>query len=137
MTSRFLSAVTILVPSYDEGLQFFIEVLGFVLIEDTVMSATKRWVLVAPSATAETRLLLAQAADDTQRAAIGSQAGGRVLMFLQTDNFARDYARLKASGCVKFMEPEPRVEAYGTVIVFQDPFGNKWDLIERAAAQQS
>ena len=132
--SRIISAVSVLVPTYDEGIEFFVNVLGFVLIEDTQLSPEKRWVLVAPTAAAETRLLLAKPSDEQQRNSIGCQAGGRVFLFLRTDDFDRDYARLAKAEGVRF-HGEPRHETYGTVVVFQDPFGNKWDLIEHAKPQ--
>lgn len=127
-----LGAVAILVPSYEEGLRFFAGALGFDVIEDTELAPGKRWVLVGPPGSSETRLLLATAASDEQRAAIGSQGGGRVFLFLHTDDFWRDHTRYKAAG-VRFLE-EPRTESYGTVAVFQDPFGNKWDLLQRTSS---
>lgn len=123
-----IAAVTLVVPSYDEAIGFFVGTLGFDLVEDTQLSPTKRWVLVAPSGSAETRLLLAKAAGENQRAAIGNQTGGRVFLFLQTEDFQRDYETYLSKG-VRFLE-KPRHEAYGTVAIFQDPFGNRWDLIE-------
>jgi catechol 2,3-dioxygenase-like lactoylglutathione lyase family enzyme len=126
-----LGAVAVIVPSYEEGLGFYAGTLGFDIIEDTELAPGKRWVLVAPPGSSETRLLLAMAATDEQRRAIGAQGGGRVFLFLHTDDFARDHQRFHAAG-VRFLE-EPRVEPYGTVAVFADPFGNKWDLIERRA----
>lgn len=123
-----LSGVTLLVPDYDEAIAFYVDALGFVLIEDTPLSASKRWVLVAPPGSSETRLLLAKADGRDQLAAIGNQTGGRVFLFLQTDDFVRDHTAMTEKG-VTFLE-EPRLEVYGTVAVFQDPFGNKWDLIE-------
>ena len=128
---RQIAAVSILVPDYDEAIAFYVGVLGFVLIEDTVLGPTKRWVLVAPTPTAQTRLLLAEAADDAQRAAIGNQTGGRVFLFLDTADFWSDHATLRRHG-VTFLG-EPRTEPYGTVAVFLDPFGNKWDLVERTS----
>ncbi|WP_422378539.1 VOC family protein [Roseibium sp.] len=125
---QLISALTLVVPDYDAGIAFYVEKLGFDLIEDTALSATKRWVLVAPKGSSETRLLLAQAEGDTQQASIGHQAGGRVFLFLSTDDFDRDHEAMLAKG-VMFLE-EPRTEAYGKVAVFQDPFGNKWDLIQ-------
>lgn len=125
-----LSAVSIVVPDYDQALAFYVGTLGFELIEDTRLSDEKRWVLVAPPGSSECRLLLARADGSEQRAAIGNQTGGRVFLFLQTDNFARDHVTMLGKG-VNFLE-EPRTEAYGTVAVFQDPFGNKWDLIQPA-----
>jgi catechol 2,3-dioxygenase-like lactoylglutathione lyase family enzyme len=128
-----ISALALLVPGYDEAIAYYVERLGFELVEDTVLSATKRWVVVAPPGNSETGLLLARADSPEQRAAIGNQAGGRVFLFLKTDDFDRDFARLKKAG-VEFLE-EPRVEAYGKVAVFRDAFGNKWDLIEPLANQ--
>lgn len=126
---RSLSAVTLLVPDYDQGLAYYCDVLGFTLIEDTPLSETKRWVLVSPSGTKDFCLLLAKADGPAQNNAIGAQTGDRVFLFLNTDDFERDYRDYRKSG-VKFLE-EPRHEPYGSVCVFQDPFGNKWDLIER------
>ena len=128
-----ISALALLVPGYDEAIAYYVERLGFELVEDTVLSATKRWVVVAPPGNSETGLLLARADSPEQRAAIGNQAGGRVFLFLKTDDFDRDFARLKKAG-VEFLE-EPRLEAYGKVAVFRDTFGNKWDLIEALANQ--
>lgn len=127
--SMHISALTLIVPDYDQALDFYIDCLGFHLVEDTTLSATKRWVVVAPTTSCKTHILLAQAADKKQESSIGNQAGGRVFLFLETDNFQQEFARLKDNG-VHFLE-EPRIEPYGTVTVFQDPFGNKWDLIER------
>ena len=127
---RTLSAVTLVVPDYDAAIAFYVGVLGFVLIEDTRLNEDKRWVLVAPSAGAECRLLLAKAASEQQRQAIGAQAGGRVFLFMNTDDFARDHESMRKAG-VRFLEA-PRAEPYGVVAVFEDPFGNRWDLIEPA-----
>ena len=127
-----LSAVAILVPDYEAGLAFFVGVLGFGVIEDIDQGGGKRWLLVAPDRAAPTRLLLARAATDRQVAAVGDQSGGRVFLFLETDDFARDHARLSAAGIV--FEEAPRRESYGTVAVFRDPFGNRWDLIQPASA---
>ena len=125
-----ISAITLLVPDYDAGIAFYVGVLGFTLVEDRAMSASKRWVLVAPPGARETRLLLAKADGSAQEARIGHQTGGRVFLLLSTDDFARDHAAMLAKG-VMFLEA-PRAESYGTVAVFQDPFGNKWDLIQPA-----
>ncbi|KZM50447.1 VOC family protein [Labrenzia sp. OB1] len=125
-----IGALALVVPDYDLAIAFYTQKLGFDLIENTRLSDGKRWVLVAPRGSTETRLLLALAANDDQRAAIGNQTGGRVFLFLETDDFDRDHQAMLAAG-VTFLE-EPRVEPYGKVAVFQDPFGNKWDLIERA-----
>ncbi len=122
-----LALVAVVVPDYDLALSFFVDTLGFELLEDTDMGGGKRWVRVAPEG-AETQFLLARAVGEQQEAAIGNQGGGRVWLFLQTDDFARDHARLHAAG-VAFQE-DPRHEPYGSVAVFEDPFGNRWDLIE-------
>ncbi len=127
---RAIAHVTFLVPNYDEGISFFVEALGFDLIEDTPLGGGKRWVLVRPSGGNGSSLLIAEAADEAQRSATGRQTGGRVGFFLHTDDFARDHRRMLDRG-VEFLE-EPRHEAYGTVAVFRDPFGNSWDLIEPA-----
>lgn len=121
-----LSALAILVPDYDAGIAFFVGQMGFDLLEDTDIGDGKRWVRVAPKG-AETAFLLAKAVGD-QTAAIGNQGGGRVWLFLETDDFARDHAAMTAKG-VQF-EETPRTEPYGTVAVFRDPFGNRWDLIQ-------
>lgn len=128
---RQIGLVALVVPDYEAGLAFFVDTLGFTCREDRDMGDGKRWVVVAPAGGAGTALLLARAADARQRAAIGNQTGGRVGFFLETDDFARDHAAMAARGVV-FEEP-PRTEGYGTVAVFRDPFGNRWDLIERAS----
>ena len=125
--TRSIALVTLVVPDYDAAIDFYVHTLGFDLLEDTPLSETKRWVRVAPPG-AQTALLLAKADGAAQQAAIGNQTGGRVGFFLQTDDFARDHNAMLAKGFV-FRE-EPRHEAYGTVAVFQDPFGNLWDLIQ-------
>jgi catechol 2,3-dioxygenase-like lactoylglutathione lyase family enzyme len=127
-----IAAFTLIVPDYDEAIAYYTGKLGFDLIEDSRLSATKRWVRVAPSSASQTCLLLAKAADTAQVQAIGNQAGGRVLLFLHTDDFDRDYARYRAAG-VDFIE-QPRKETYGKVVVFRDPYGNKWDLVEKPVA---
>ena len=133
LMKQFISAVALLVPDYDEAIAFYVDSLGFTLVEDTRMSETKRWVLVAPPGSNETRLLLAKADGEAETQAIGNQTGGRVLLFLMTDDFKRDHSKMTSSG-VTFLET-PRKEIYGQVAVFQDPFGNKWDLIEPAASR--
>ena len=127
MTHQRLALVSLLVPDYDAALLYYVDVLGFTPCEDTVISADKRWVVVTPPG-GECGILLAKAATTDQRAAIGKQAGGRVFLFLHTDDFARDHAAMGARG-VHFVEA-PRHESYGMVAVFEDPFGNRWDLIE-------
>ena len=125
---RHLAAVTLVVPDYDEAIDYYVGRLGFHLVEDTPLEADKRWVFVAPSVGASSGFLLAKAATQEQTAAIGAQTGGRVFLFLHTDNFYRDYNAWKEKG-VEFTEA-PREESYGTVVVFRDLFGNKWDLIQ-------
>lgn len=124
-----LSTLSILVPTYEAGLAFFVGQLGFDLLEDSDHGGGKRWVKVAPKG-AETAFLLAQASTPEQTAAIGNQGGGRVWLILETDDFARDHAAYLAAGIT--FEEDPRHEPYGTVAVFCDPFGNRWDLIEFA-----
>lgn len=126
--SRRLFMVAIVVPDYDEAIAHFTEDLGFELLEDTDMGNGKRWVRVAFGG--GSAILLARAANPEQQAAIGNQAGGRVGFFLHTDDFAADHAHMTARG-VRF-EEVPRFEAYGTVAVFRDRYGNRWDLIEPA-----
>jgi catechol 2,3-dioxygenase-like lactoylglutathione lyase family enzyme len=125
-----LGAVTFLVHDYDEAITFFVEALDFDLIEDSAQGDGKRWVTVAPRGSKGTRLLLAKAATGEQRAQVGKQGGGRAFLFLQTDDFAGDLARMREHG-VRFRE-EPRDEPYGTVVVFEDLYGNGWDLIQPA-----
>ncbi|MGP1397089.1 MAG: VOC family protein [Inquilinaceae bacterium] len=125
-----LAAVTLLVDDYDRAIAFYVGRLGFDLIEDTALGPGRRWVLVAPPGAPGTRLLLARADTDAQRARIGDQTGGRVMLFLHTDDFQRDHEAMRARGVV-FLE-QPRIETYGTVAVFGDPYGNRWDLIEPA-----
>jgi len=124
-----LALTALLVAEYDPAIAFFTGALGFDLIEDTPQGGAKRWVVVAPAGGGG-GLLLARAADDGQRAAIGKQGGGRVFLFLETDDFDRDHARMSAAG-VRFLET-PRREPYGSVAVFEDISGNRWDLIEKA-----
>jgi catechol 2,3-dioxygenase-like lactoylglutathione lyase family enzyme len=130
--SRRISQTALLVRDYDEAIRFFTRALGFELLEDSPRENGKRWVRVAPPGGAGAALLLARAATPEQERFIGNQAGGRVFMFLETDDFAGDLARMQAVG-VRFTE-EPRHEAYGTVVVFLDLYGNKWDLIGRKGA---
>jgi catechol 2,3-dioxygenase-like lactoylglutathione lyase family enzyme len=129
-----LAMVSMLVPDYDEAIAFYVGVMGFELAEDTDLGGGKRWVVVTPPATRGAAqgasLLLARASDD-QRDAIGRQGGGRVWLFLHTDDFERDHRRMTAGG-VTFLE-EPRPEPYGIVAVFEDCYGNRWDLLELAA----
>ncbi|MEO0911857.1 MAG: VOC family protein [Pseudomonadota bacterium] len=122
-----LALATLVVPDYDDAIAFFTETLSFRLVEDTPQGA-KRWVVVAPAGGAG--LLIAKASSDAQTAAIGHQTGGRVAFFLETDDFDRDHAAMRAKG-VEFLET-PRNEAYGKVAQWRDPWGNLWDLIEKA-----
>jgi uncharacterized glyoxalase superfamily protein PhnB len=124
---RKIAQFALVVADYDEAIAYFTNVLNFVLIEDTILSDTKRWVLVAPLIDSDCKILLAKAATDEQKAHIGNQTGGRVFLFLNTDDFYRDYNDLKAKG-VEFVR-DPSIEAYGTVAVFKDMYGNLWDLI--------
>jgi catechol 2,3-dioxygenase-like lactoylglutathione lyase family enzyme len=124
-----LALVALVVRDYDEALDFFVNTLGFVLVEDSfVPEQAKRWVVIAPNGASESRLLLARASNAEQQSRIGSQTGGRVFLFLHTDNFWRDYESYRAKGVI-FVR-EPREEAYGTVAVFKDLYGNLWDLVQ-------
>lgn len=126
--SQSLAQLTLLVHDYDEAIAWYTRRLGFTLREDTPLGSGKRWVVVAPPGSTGTGLLLAQAATDEQRAAVGRQAGGRVFLFLHTDDFWSDYRRMLAAG-VTFRET-PREEPYATVAVFEDLYGNPWDLLQ-------
>ena len=119
-----------MVHDYDEAIAFYTCKLGFRLIEDSDLGGGKRWVQIAPAKATGTTLLLAKASNDQQREFVGCQAGGRVFLFLHTDDFWRDYRNMQDSG-VRFHE-EPRHEPYGLVVVFEDLYGNKWDLIQPA-----
>ena len=123
-----LHAVTLVVPDYDEAIAFYTETLNFALLQDITLGEGKRWVRVAPPGSGGASLLLAQADGPDQKAAIGNQTGGRVGFFLETDNFQRDHAAMREND-VHF-EEDPRHEPYGTVAVWCDPFGNRWDLIQ-------
>ena len=126
--SQTIERVALLVRDYDEAIAYYTGRLGFALIEDTPLGDGKRWVVVAPPGGTGTALLLARAATPEQVARVGDQAGGRVFLFLATDDFWRDYRALRSRG-VTFAE-EPRREAYGTVAVFVDLYGNRWDLLQ-------
>ncbi|MDA4846313.1 VOC family protein [Hoeflea poritis] len=126
-----IANVSLLVPSYDEGITFYVGKLGFELVTDTDLGGGVRWVLVRPKGGNGTALLLAEPGNERQAARIGDQTGGRVGFFLFTDDFARDHESMSEQGVV-FLEA-PRTESYGTVAVFMDPFGNKWDLLQPAA----
>jgi catechol 2,3-dioxygenase-like lactoylglutathione lyase family enzyme len=120
--------IALIVHDYDEAIKFYTEKLDFVLIEDTVLSPEKRWVLVKPDRESECSILLAKATNETQKASIGNQTGGRVFLFLETDNFQKNYEKMLEKG-IDFVR-KPSQEEYGTVAVFADLYGNLWDLIE-------
>ena len=126
--TQHLGALALLVHDYDSAIAFYVDKLGFTLAEDSDLGGGKRWVRVAPPGAQETSLLLARAVTPEQAARVGDQTGGRVFLFLRTDDFARDHARMAARG-VTFVRP-PRQEAYGWVAVFADLYGNLWDLLE-------
>jgi catechol 2,3-dioxygenase-like lactoylglutathione lyase family enzyme len=126
--AQHIGYIALLVRDYDEAISYFTEKLGFALAEDTDLGGGKRWVLIAPPGAAETRLLLAKAASADQLSRVGDQTGGRVFLFLHTDDFWRDYEAYRSRG-VRFREV-PREEPYGIVAVFDDLYGNRWDLIE-------
>ena len=124
-----IAHIALLVNDYDEAIKFYTDKLNFILVEDTVLSEDKRWVLVQPKGANECCLLLAKAANEPQKISVGNQAGGRVFLFLHTDNFKRDYQNL-IDKKIKIVRA-PQTETYGTVAVFEDLYGNLWDLIER------
>jgi catechol 2,3-dioxygenase-like lactoylglutathione lyase family enzyme len=126
--NQHLALIALVVKEYDEAIDFYCNQLGFVLKEDTVMSETKRWVIVQPKGEGHCSLLLAKAVGDEQQIRIGNQTGGRVFLFLYTDDFWRDYNNFTLNG-IEFVR-EPKEEPYGTVAVFKDLYGNLWDLIE-------
>ena len=127
--SQAIGRIALVVRDYDEAIAYFTRSLGFELLEDTPQGPSKRWVVVAPPGGSGTALLLARAATPEQERRIGDQTGGRVFLFLSTDDFWGDYRRMRAGG-VAFAE-EPRQESYGMVVVFRDLYGNRWDLVER------
>ncbi len=129
---RSIALVTLVVSDYDEALAFFVDALGFAVIEDTPLGGGKRWAVVAPPGSTGASLLLARAVTPEQLAHVGNQTGGRVAFFLHTDDFWRDYRHMQSRG-VRFAE-EPRQEPYGTVVVFYDLYGNKWDLVQHKDA---
>ncbi len=128
--SAYIALTALVVRDYDEAIDFYTRALGFTLVEDTARPDGSRWVVVRPDGATEAALLLALAKDEAQSARVGDQTGGRVGFFLYTDDFARDHTRMTAEG-VRFLE-EPRHEAYGSVAVFEDLYGNRWDLLEPA-----
>ena len=125
-----LAQIAILVDDYDEAIKFYTEKLHFSLVEDTWLSETKRWVLIRPKGSNECCLLLAKAANEEQKSRVGNQTGGRVFLFLHSDNFERDYQNLLTNQIEIVRQPQE--EVYGTVAVFKDLYGNLWDLIEPA-----
>lgn len=129
--NRSIGSIALVVADYDEAIAYYTQALGFVLLEDIDQGGGKRWVRVAPADGAQTALLLARAVGEEQASRIGNQTGGRVGFFLHTDDFRRDHAAMVGRG-VRFMET-PRVETYGTVAVFEDLYGNRWDLLELKA----
>jgi catechol 2,3-dioxygenase-like lactoylglutathione lyase family enzyme len=132
VTRHEIAHVALVVRDYDEAIAWYTGTLGFTLVEDTYQPAQdKRWVVVAPANSTGATLLLARAATPEQARRVGDQAGGRVFLFLRTDDFWRDYERLTAAG-VRFVRP-PAVAPYGTVAVFEDLYGNRWDLVEYGA----
>jgi catechol 2,3-dioxygenase-like lactoylglutathione lyase family enzyme len=126
-----IARVSLVVRDYDEAIAFYTNSLGFRLVEDTRLSDSKRWVVVAPQGAGGTGLVLAKAATPQQEGRIGDQTGGRVGFFLHTDDFVRDYEAMRSRG-VHFVE-EPRKEPYGSVAIFEDLYGNRWDLLEMKA----
>lgn len=127
--NQHLAHIALVVRDYDEAINFYCNQLGFELKEDTVMNETKRWVIVQPKGEGSCSLLLAKAVDDEQESRVGNQTGGRVFLFLYTDDFGRDYNNYTSRG-IEFVR-EPKEEPYGTVAVFKDLYGNLWDLIEQ------
>jgi len=128
MSSQHLMHIALVVRDYDEAIKFYTEKLNFQLVEDSALNETKRWVLVAPPGSNGCCLLLAKAANDEQKSRVGNQTGGRVFLFLHTNNFQEDFSNLKKNGVTIVREPSK--EEYGTVAVFADLYGNLWDLIE-------
>ncbi|MBL7863535.1 MAG: VOC family protein [Cyclobacteriaceae bacterium] len=124
---RSIAQIALVVDDYDKAIDFYVGDLGFTLVEDTQLTATKRWVLVEPVGGTGCRLLLAKAANKEQQERVGNQTGGRVFLFMHTDDFYRDYQTFRSKGVVFVREPS--VEPYGTVAVFKDLYGNLWDLI--------
>lgn len=129
MAKQHIGSVALVVRDYEEAKAWYCDVLGFIVVEDTPLPDGKRWILMAPPGSTESRLLLARASTEMQSSRIGDQTGGRVFLFLHTDDFWRDYDGMRGRG-VHFCE-EPRHESYGTVAVFEDLYGNRWDLLQR------
>ena len=131
-SERRIAQVSLVVRDYDEAIQFYTQKLNFKVLEDTRLTESKRWVLIAPEDTTNCSLLLAKASDENQLMSVGNQTGGRVFLFLFTDDFYRDYHQMKEKG-VHFLRP-PKEESYGTVAVFEDLYGNLWDLLQASDA---
>lgn len=127
--ARKIGAVSMLVNDYDEAIDYYVNKAGFKLFEDTTMTETKRWVVIEPKGNDGTQIVLAKAVSEEEKRCVGNQCGGRVWLFLHTDDFHRDFTAMSANG-VTFLEA-PREEVYATVAVFQDLYGNKWDLLQR------
>ena len=125
---QYIAHIALVVDDYDEAIQFYTKKLNFILKEDTVLSETKRWVIITPPGSGGCSLLLAKAANDDQKTRVGNQTGGRVFLFLHTDDIERDYKNMKEQGISFVREPAP--EEWGTVAVFKDLYGNLWDLVE-------
>lgn len=125
---QYLAQIALVIKDYDEAIDFYTQKLNFELIEDTKLSEEKRWVVVRPKGSTETAILLAKAANEEQESRVGNQTGGRVFLFLYTDDFWRDYNQMISAG-VRFVR-EPQTETYGIVAVFEDLYGNLWDLLE-------
>ena len=125
---KHLAHITLVIDNYDKAIAYYINTLNFILIEDTSLNAEKRWVLIAPSNDAETKILLAKANTEEQKSRIGNQTGGRVFLFLYTDNFERDHQNLLSKNVTIIRTPV--IEAWGKVLVFEDQYGNFWDLIQ-------
>jgi catechol 2,3-dioxygenase-like lactoylglutathione lyase family enzyme len=132
--NQFIAHLALVVKDYDEAINFYTRKLGFRLLEDTLLSETKRWVIVAPTGTGQCSLILAKANGPEQLKTIGNQTGGRVFLFLYTDDFYRDYQSLLEKG-IHFIR-QPVKEVYGTVAVFEDLYGNLWDLIEPSSKEK-
>ncbi|WP_460934320.1 VOC family protein [Spirosoma humi] len=130
-----IAQIALVVDNYDDAIAFYTQKLNFTLVEDTALSETKRWVRIAPPGASDFCLLLAQAANEEQKSRVGNQTGGRVFLFLYTDDFWRDYTNMVANN-VTFVRP-PSEEEYGTVAVFEDLYGNLWDMIEPKTALTS
>lgn len=130
---QYIAHIALVVADYEEAITFYTQKLHFKLLEDTMLSPTKRWVLIAPPGSSACKLLLAKGVGEEQVSRIGNQTGGRVFLFLHTDDFWRDYHQMKSVG-IHFVR-EPHEEEYGTVAVFEDLYGNLWDLIEPSAMQ--